>query len=264
MSMFRRACLAPSLASLVVSGCGRTEGDKPPEPTPIEGVYWWSGGEVFYGDGRLGPHTRNRGSNAFATEVTIAKMSARYMLTFPACQSGVPLTGIEGDARTFDATGVTCDIDEIARALGYASWSIPGLRVDLTRRSMAQRFCVTYTDGSQGCGQSNSSFQPLGEGGAGGAAAIANEGGITREAVNFADSHLAWRLENESSVMWECTEVDPARAQFRVSSVGGVRGSLSEDRSRRAPRPVAHSWGSGGATTLRHISSRSRLVREFA
>jgi hypothetical protein len=149
MSMFRRACLAPSLASLVVSGCGRTEGDKPPEPTPIEGVYWWSGGEVFYGDGRLGPHTRNRGSNAFATEVTIAKMSARYMLTFPACQSGVPLTGIEGDARTFDATGVTCDIDEIARALGYASWSIPGLRVDLTRRSMAQRFCVTYTDGSQ-------------------------------------------------------------------------------------------------------------------
>lgn len=58
MSMFRRVCLAPSLASLVVSGCGRTEGDKPPEPTPIEGVYWWSGVGVSYREGALGPFTR--------------------------------------------------------------------------------------------------------------------------------------------------------------------------------------------------------------
>jgi hypothetical protein len=204
----------------------------------------------------------SRGS--FGPVYKIALNDGQFSLVIPACESGVPLSSIPSKRRLLTAENVNCALDDIATALGQTSRVLVGVRVDLDRRSMEQRQCLTYADGSTTCGQSNSSFQPLGEGGAGGAAALANEGGITREAVNFADSHLAWRLENESSVMWECTEVDPARAQFRVSSVGGVRGSLSEDRSRRAPRPVAHSWGSGGATTLRHISSRSRLVREFA
>lgn len=37
-----------------------------------------------------------------------------------------------------------------------------------------------------------------------------------------------------------------SRAQFRQSSVRGVRGSVSENRSRRAPRSVAHAREGGG------------------
>lgn len=142
----------------------------------------------------------------------------------------MPLSSIPSKRRLLTAENVNCALDDIATALGQTSRVLVGVRVDLDRRSMEQRQCLTYADGSTTCGQSNSSFQPLGEGGAGGAAALANEGGITREAVNFADSHLAWRLENESSVMWECTEVDPAGegcvAGLPRRQISGIRGAL--------------------------------------
>lgn len=210
--------------------CGRTGGDKPPEPTPVEGVYWWSGAGVSYREGALGPFTRNSGATAHGTQATIALNGGQFSLVIPACESGVPLSSDPSKPRLLIAENVNCALDDIATALGQTSRVLVGVRVDLDRRSMEQRQCLTYADGSTTCGQSNSSFQPLGEGGAGGAAAIASEGDITRDAVNFADSHLAWRLDNESSVMWECTEVDPAGegcvAGLPRRQISGIRGAL--------------------------------------
>ncbi len=111
------------------------------------------------------------------------------------------------------------------------SWRIPSLRVDLQRRVLLERHCVTRTEGTITCGQSTSTFSPLGEGGAGGAAAIASEGSLSREGVNFADSRFAWRLDNENARRWECAEVDPS-GEGCVPGVGlnvrhgGGRGAL--------------------------------------
>lgn len=204
------------LSAAIFPGCGGIveygprEGTPSEAPASIEGTYWWSGGTLFYGEATLGPFSKSRGATAPSTHDQLTLRDGRYMLTIPACQSGIPLSFGNSDSCLLEAQEVDCAIDDTGKALGYVRWTIGGLRIDLERRALAERFCIAYIDGSIGCGQTTSSFQPLGEGSAGEAGTKVDRDDLPLEVVNFSDSNRAWRLDNENSAMWECAQVDPS------------------------------------------------------
>lgn len=224
------------LSAAVFPGCGGLveygprEGTPSDAPASIEGTYWWSGAGVSYGEGALGPFTKNTGATTHAAEAQITRQGERYFLTIPDCQSGIPLTTVPASPRFFMARDVDCAIDDIGKALGLAQRSIQGLRINLERRAMAVRECLTYEDGTTTCGQSTSSFQPLGEGSAGRGAAIAGRGDPSRKVVNFSDSRFAWRFDKDNSVMWECAEVDRSKHECAAGAfrkqIEGISGAL--------------------------------------
>jgi hypothetical protein len=192
---------------------------------------------VFFTDDTFGPRSHLSGS-VQTHQAAILKRGDRYLLRVPACESGIPLTPASSSLGVFTADDVDCPVSDVLRALGYTRRVFTALRVNLTRRSIGKRECLTSIDGSVGCGQATGVFVPFeGEGSGGGGAA--SSGRLDPKLANFSDSVRAWRFDNESdaAVMWQCAALDetgeacdPGLRNIRSRRISGTVHEMKDGR----------------------------------
>jgi hypothetical protein len=218
------------VGAICLGACGLI--GKTPSPSEssseVEGAYWWQGTRLTFGDDDTwGQLSRISGALVYGTTANLLLKGEAFVLTIPECQSGITLKSSRSSGEVLAAAGVDCAIDDTAQALGYVRWRIEDLRLDLTRRAMDYRLCVTDASERLSCSQNNAVFVPM-ENTTGVGGAVGSDG--TSELVNFADSVRGWQLNNDLSVSWQCGEVassgegcEPGTKSIRT---GGRRGTL--------------------------------------
>lgn len=223
------------LCALSLTGCGLL--DKGDDPQRVDGNYWRFGAQVaFRDDSPEGLPTRLTGGSNLTHPSSIIRRGDGYVLVIPACKSGIPLTRSDRFPEVLTASNVNCPVDDLSKALGYTERVFTALRIDLKRRSLANRECGTSVDGSVGCAQATGTFVPLeGEGGGGGAAS----GPLDPKLANFSDSVRAWRFDNASdaAVMWQCAALDgtgeacdPGFRNIRSRKISGTVHEMKDGR----------------------------------
>jgi hypothetical protein len=191
----------------------------------IEGDYWWAGARVTYADDDIwGRRSRLTGLIVHKTRATLARSGSSYVLTLPECENGALLTRSHSSDRMLFASNVECVITDAGSALGYKSWTIPTLRIDLNRRALDYRLCVTNVSDETKCSQDTAVFVPMGN--ADGRGGSAGSDG-TSDLVNFANSERAWQVDHEKSRSVACAELEPTG----VDCIEGLQRIRTEGRN---------------------------------
>lgn len=194
--------------AIILTGCGLL--NKGDGQARAEGNYWRFGTQVYFiDDSPGGLPTRLTGGSNLTHSSSIIRRGDGHVLVIPACKSGIPLTRSDRFPEVLTASNVNCPVDDLSKALGYTERVFTALHIDLNRRFMANRECLTSIDGSVGCAQATGVFVPFeGEGSGGGGGA--SSGRLDPKLANFSDSVRAWRFDNESdaALMRQCAALD--------------------------------------------------------